>query len=180
MIAIALVAGWLVAQAASPAPTAQAPQPAPTGVPATPARASQPARPRAAAPASPAPTTSLAVTVTDLEGAVLGDVLVSLVGATEREARTSETGFARLQTIPAGTWRVRFSRDGFHTFEKELVWRAGQPAPTMLVTLSPAPPPPPPPAAAPAAPVGAGAAAPGRTESDGAARLHREELHQRP
>ena len=51
---------------------------------------------------------------------------------------------------------MRFAREGFITFEKELVWRAGTAAPEIAVTLNaapappPAPPPPtPPPTAAP-------------------------------
>ena len=27
--------------------------------------------------------------------------------------------------VPAGTHRVRFEREGFYTFEKEMIWRAG-------------------------------------------------------
>lgn len=167
VLAVAVLAGPEAAaplQAATSTQTAPAPaQKPPTPVP----QGSAPARPRAASAApAPTPTTSLAVTVTDLEGAVLGDVMVSLIGTTDREARTSDTGFARLQTLPAGTWRLRFSREGFHTFEKELVWRAGQPAPSLLVTLSPAPPPPaPPPPPPPPAPVAPVLPPPGRATS---------------
>jgi mannose-6-phosphate isomerase-like protein (cupin superfamily) len=87
--------------------------------------------------------------VTDSVGAVLEGVTVSLVGEADREGTTSEEGRLRLQNVPAGTYRVRFTHEGFHTFEKELVWRAGQTAPAMIVTLNaaPAPPPPPPPPA---------------------------------
>jgi hypothetical protein len=121
-----LLLTWLLA-----APIQAAPQPAP-----------QPARPR---PAARAATTTLAVTVTDSVGAVLEGVTVSLVGSVERQGQTSAEGQLRLLTVPAGTYRVRFAREGFHTFEKELVWRAGQAAPTMTVTLNAAPPPPAPP-----------------------------------
>jgi hypothetical protein len=41
---------------------------------------------------------------------------------------------------------VRFEKDGFITFEKEIAWRAGTAAPELSVTLNPAPEPPPPPA----------------------------------
>ena len=163
MIAYVLTVAALAGISAAPAVThssqaVAAPQAAPASPPAPAQKPPVPPRPRtSAAQAAPAPTTPVAVTVTDLEGAVLSDVVVALVGSVEREVRTSETGFARLQTVPAGTWRLRFSREGFHTFEKELVWRAGQPAPTLLVTLSPAPapppPPPPPPAPEPVGPV---------------------------
>ena len=117
-----LLLTWLQAAPAQPAP--------------------QPARPRAAAPAA---STTLTLTVTDGVGAVLEGVAVSLVGNVDREGKTTSEGRLRLLNVPAGTYRVRFAREGFHTFEKELVWRAGQPAPTMTVTLNAAPSPPPPP-----------------------------------
>ena len=121
---------WLQAAPAQPAP--------------------QPARPRAAAPA-PAGTT-LTLTVTDSVGAVLEGVTVTLVGNADRQGTTTSEGQLRLLNVPAGTHRVRFSREGFYTFEKELIWRAGQPAPTMTVTLNAAPPPPAPPPPPPPAP----------------------------
>jgi hypothetical protein len=123
-----LLLTWLQAAPAQPAP--------------------QPPRPRATA-AQPASTT-LNVTVTDSVGAVLEGVTVSLVGPVERQGQTSAEGRLRLLNVPAGTHRVRFARDGFHTFERELVWRAGQPAPTLTVTLNAAPPPPAPPPPPPA------------------------------
>jgi mannose-6-phosphate isomerase-like protein (cupin superfamily) len=116
---------WLQAAPAQPAP--------------------QPARPRASAPA-PAAGTTLTLTVTDNVGAVLEGVSVTLVGTADRQGNTTSEGRLRLLNVPAGTHRVRFAHEGFYTFEKELVWRAGQPAPTMTVTLNAAPPPPPPPA----------------------------------
>ncbi len=118
-----LLLTWLQAAPAQPAP--------------------QPARPRATTAAAG---TTLSVTVTDSVGAVLEGVTVSLVGPAERQGQTSAEGRLRLLTIPAGTHRIRFAKEGFYTFEKELVWRAGQPAPSMTVTLNAAPPPPPPPA----------------------------------
>ncbi len=119
-----LLLTWLQAAPAQPAP--------------------QPPRPRASTPAA-APSTTLTLTVTDSVGAVLEGVTVSLVGNIDREGTTTAEGRLRLLNVPAGTYRVRFVQDGFHTFEKELAWRAGQPAPTMIVTLNAAPPPPAPP-----------------------------------
>lgn len=127
-----LLLTWLQAAPAPPA------QPAPP--PARPAP--QTTKPRAAAPAAG---TTLTLTVTDNVGAILEGVTVTLVGTADREDKTSAEGRVRLLNVPAGTHRVRFAREGFYTFEKELVWRAGQPAPTMTVTLNPAPPPPAPP-----------------------------------
>ena len=124
-----LLLTWLQAAPAQPAP--------------------QPPRPRASTPAA-APSTTLTLTVTDSVGAVLEGVTVSLVGSIDREGKTTTEGHLRLLNVPAGTYRVRFVQDGFHTFEKELAWRAGQPAPTMTVTLNAAPPPPAPPPPPPA------------------------------
>ena len=50
--------------------------------------------------------------------------------------------------IRPGTYRLRFEKEGFYTFEKEVSWRAGTPAPIAEATLTAAPPPPPPPPAA--------------------------------
>ncbi len=117
-----LLLTWLLAAPAQPAPQ-------------------QAARPRAAAPAS----TTLSLTVTDNIGAVLEGVTVSVTGPLDREGTTSAEGRLRLLNLRAGTYRVRFAREGFYTFEREVAWRAGQPAPALTVTLSPAPPPLPPP-----------------------------------
>ncbi len=121
--------------------------------PAQPAPAAPRPRPRAAAPSTA--TATLTVTVTDASGSPLADVKVSAVGPLEREGVTTAAGQVRLLGIRAGTYRVRFERDGFHTFEKEVSWRAGTPAPVAEATLTSAPPPsapPPPTATTPAAP----------------------------
>lgn len=121
---------------------AQAPtQPAP----AQPAPAAPRPRPRPAATSTA--TAVLTITVTDASGAPLADVKVSVIGPLEREGVTTAMGQVRLLGIRAGTYRVRFEKEGFHTFEKEVVWRAGTPAPVAEATLTPAPPPPPPPPA---------------------------------
>jgi mannose-6-phosphate isomerase-like protein (cupin superfamily) len=125
-----LLLTWLQAAPAQPAP--------------------QPARPRATTPTS-APSTTVAITVTDSGGAVLENVTVTLLGgAVDRDGTTGGDGRVRLLSVPPGTYRARFAREGFHTFEKEIAWRAGQPGPTLTVTLNAAPPPPPPPPPPPA------------------------------
>ena len=103
-----------------------------------------PAKPRPRAPAAPA-TVVLTVTVTDSTGSPLADVRVSAIGPVDREGVTTAMGQLRMLGIRAGTYRLRFEKDGFHTFEKEVTWRAGTPAPSAEATLTPAPPPPPPP-----------------------------------
>lgn len=152
-----LLLTWLQVAPAQPAvpfhlaerPAAQAPAPAQTAKPApTPAPAqAKPAQAKptpARRPAAPAGTT-LSITVTDSVGAVLDGVTVSLIGSTDRSGETSPEGQLRLLNVPAGTHRVRFEREGYYTFEREVIWRAGQPAPSLTVTLNAAPPPPEPP-----------------------------------
>ena len=122
-----------LASAQTPAPA----QPAP-------AQPSPATRPRAPRPAAASTTTVvLTITVNDAAGAPIADVKVTAVGPLEREGITTAAGQVRLLGIRAGTYRLRFERDGFHTFEKEVTWRVGTPAPTAEATLTAAPPPPP-------------------------------------
>jgi hypothetical protein len=87
----------------------------------------------------------MTITVTDAAGAPLPDVKVSATGPLDREGLTTAMGQVRLLGIRAGAYRVRFEKEGYHTYEKEVVWRAGTPAPVSEATLTAAPPPPPPP-----------------------------------
>ncbi len=65
------------------------------------------------------------MTVTDGAGAPIQGVTVSAMGPVEREAKTLADGTIRLTGLRAGTYRVRFSHEGYYTFEKEMTWRAG-------------------------------------------------------
>jgi hypothetical protein len=123
--------------------------------PAVPQPTPPPPPPKVAAPQSPPPstpkpkpavssTTTLAVTTTDASGAPIQGVTVWALGPVEREAKTLADGTIRLTGLRAGTYRIRFTHEEYHTFEKEVSWRAGQPAPEAIVTLNAAPPPPPP------------------------------------
>ena len=106
---------------------------------------------------------------------MLEGVTVSWVGVADRQGQTTAEGRLRMLNVPAGTTGVRFEREGFYTFEKEVIWRTGLAAPAMIVTLNAAPPPPPPPPPPPAEPAKGdlkSAAAIG-AQVDGAARLHR-------
>ena len=92
---------------------------------------------------------TLDVRVTDRTGATLDDVVVKVEGDVGREGTTNASGFVALTNLTAGTYRLRFERDGFVTLEKEAVVRVGATV-TVNAALTAAPPPPPPPA--PAAP----------------------------
>jgi hypothetical protein len=127
-------------------PPAKPQPPSPTN----PKPAVQAPRPRATSGA----TTTALVFVTDNSGAPIEGVTVSVMGPVDREVESPRSGPTRVPGLRAGTYRVRFTRDGFITFEKEFAWRAGTAAPEMAVTLNAAPeaPPPaapPPPAAKP-------------------------------
>jgi mannose-6-phosphate isomerase-like protein (cupin superfamily) len=108
-------------------------------------------KPRPAAPAQ-APTTA-AITVTDLTGKPLGDVHVTLTGALDRSGSTQSDGAVKFDGLRPGIYRLRFQKQGYVLFEREIEIRAGQPAPTPAVALSPeAAPAAPPPAPAPEMP----------------------------
>ena len=123
------------------APTAPA-QPAPVTT-------TQAPRPRASAPGGA--TTNALFFITDPAGGSIEGVTVTVTGPVDREATSPAGGFTRVQGLRAGTYRVRFTRDGFITFEKELTWRAGTATPEVSITLNRAAPPPPPPPPAPPA-----------------------------
>ena len=98
----------------------------------------------------PAGNATFAIQVSDPAGTPLGGVRVTLDGPVQREVRT-ERGLIALENLPYGTYRLRFDREGFISFEREVVARTGTPI-EVKVTLTPEPAPPPPPPA-PVAPV---------------------------
>ena len=114
----------------------------------TPPAAQTKPRPPAAA-ATVAPTTAT-ITVTDPPGAPLADVRVVLTGSLDRSGSTQSNGTVKFDSLRPGFYRVRFEKEGYVLFEREIEVRAGQPAPNPAVVLTPAPAPPPPPPAAPA------------------------------
>ena len=140
----------------------QAPQPAPAQP--APATATQAPRPRPAATSN----LTLMLFVTDGSGTNVEGVTVTLTGPVDREMKTPAGTGLRFTNLRSGTYRARFARDGFHTFEKEIVLRAGTAA-EMSVTLNAAPPataPPPTPTPAPAPPPAA-ATRPGKMPPPG-------------
>ena len=101
---------------------------------------------------------TLAVHVTDKSGNGLADVAVGVTGPVDRTGTTGSDGTVSFRSIRAGTYRLRFERDGFVTLERELVSRgtagdvsvALNPAPADRAAPAPSAPPAPPAAAAPA------------------------------
>jgi mannose-6-phosphate isomerase-like protein (cupin superfamily) len=84
---------------------------------------------------------TFAINVTDPEGNGIPNVSVQVEGAATRSART-EGGRIALEGLPAGSYRIRFDREGFVPLERELVARAGQVV-DVKATLNPLPAPPP-------------------------------------
>jgi len=95
-------------------------------------------------------TVIFAVAVQDSTGAAVPEVKVTVSGAASKAART-EGGRIVFEGLPAGTYRLRFEKEGYVTYERELAARGAAPI-DVKVTLEkvPAPPPPPPAPAAPA------------------------------
>jgi len=112
------------------------------------------ARGRGQAPkpaAAPAPAGSARIGVRDQDGASLGEVHLMLSGPETREAVTGGAGTAVVSNLKDGVYRVRFEREGFITFEREVTVRSGAYS-QVDVVMNAAPPPPPPPKPAPPPP----------------------------
>jgi mannose-6-phosphate isomerase-like protein (cupin superfamily) len=92
---------------------------------------------------------TFAVAVQDPAGTPVPEVKVTVSGAASRTART-EGGRIVFEGLPAGTYKLRFEKDGYITYERELAARGSTPI-DVKVTLDKMPAPPPPPA--PVAPV---------------------------
>lgn len=97
---------------------------------------------------------TLTVQVTDKSGNPIAGTEVAVAGPVERTGTTGQDGSIVFRTMRAGTYRLRFEREGFITLERELAIR-GESA-DVLASLSPAPaaktaPAPAPPAPAPVA-----------------------------
>src|SRR5687768_3714668 len=92
-----------------------------------------PAR-RAASPT--VTTTALSISVTDGKGAPIADAAVRVSGPVDREGATDSNGALRLEGLRTGAYRLRFSREGFITLERDLTVPAGQRAMDQRVMLS--------------------------------------------
>ncbi len=88
---------------------------------------------------------SVVLTVTSEAGELLSGAMVTAHGAVDRAGVTGADGLVTLQTMPAGIYRCRITRDGFIMLDKEVTVRAGART-TAEGVLAAAPPPPPAPA----------------------------------
>jgi mannose-6-phosphate isomerase-like protein (cupin superfamily) len=91
----------------------------------------------AASRATSKPST-ITIQVTDPLGAPLADATVTISGAVAREGVSAADGSLRLMNMRAGSYRLRFVREGSITLERDITLRAGE-SPTVDVALSPAP-----------------------------------------
>jgi len=140
---------WFLAVPVGAFQAAPVPQKPPTNQP--PTTTQKPPAPRAKPAAQSSSATTVAtVTVTDETGAPIPDVRVMLTGLLDRSGSTQTNGVVKFDGLRAGVYRLRLTKEGYTTLEREFEWRASQPAPAPAITLSAAPPPPAPPPAAPA------------------------------
>lgn len=91
-----------------------------------------------AAPRAAGRPATLTIQVTDILGAPLADTKVTATGPVAREGATAPDGSLRLAGMRAGTYRLRFTRDGSITLERDIAMRAGESL-TVDLSLSPAP-----------------------------------------
>jgi mannose-6-phosphate isomerase-like protein (cupin superfamily) len=77
--------------------------------------------------------------VTDALGVPLADVKVTTQGPVAREGVTGPDGSVRFANMRAGTYRMRFAREGSITLERDITARAGEPL-AIDVSLNAAPP----------------------------------------
>jgi mannose-6-phosphate isomerase-like protein (cupin superfamily) len=78
------------------------------------------------------------VQVTDGSGLPLANVQVIAQGPVSREGVTAEDGSIRFANMRAGSYRLRFAREGSITLERDITVRAGEPL-LVDVSLSAAP-----------------------------------------
>lgn len=94
---------------------------------------------------------TFAVAVQDQSGAPLPEVKVTVSGAASRTART-EGGRIVFEGLPAGTYKLRFEKEGYSIYERELAARGSAPIDVKVTLEKLAAPPPPPPAPVPVKP----------------------------
>jgi mannose-6-phosphate isomerase-like protein (cupin superfamily) len=123
----------LMSSASGQAPQPQTPQPQ------TPPPQTPPPRPQTSQPSrSVTSSSTLSVEVTNKSGNPVADVQVSSGGPVDRSGSTGQDGAIVFRSMRAGTYRLRFEREGFTTLEREVTIRAGQPL-SVSVALTAAP-----------------------------------------
>ena len=80
---------------------------------------------------------NVTVTVTDMSGQPIPDVVVRASGPVDRQAATDDKGTVVLRNMSSGAYRLRFEHDNYITFEREIAH--GTRASNVSVALSAAP-----------------------------------------
>ena len=78
------------------------------------------------------------IVVRNQSGTPISEALVTITGPVNRGALTDSNGVISVPSLTDGKYRIRFEHEGFVTFEREVVIRAGQPA-EIAVALDAAP-----------------------------------------
>jgi mannose-6-phosphate isomerase-like protein (cupin superfamily) len=95
---------------------------------------------------------ALIIQVTDGVGAPLAEAAITATGPVVREGVTAADGSLRLLNMRAGTYRLRFEREGSITLDRDITLRAGESLPVDVslsaAAVAPVAPPIPPPAPA--------------------------------
>ncbi|MSO56513.1 MAG: cupin domain-containing protein [Acidobacteria bacterium] len=94
--------------------------------------------PPAARAARTATSPTVTVQVTDASGLPLAGVQVTAQGPVSRDGVTAEDGSIRFANMRAGSYRLRFAREGSIALERDITVRAGEPL-LVGVSLSAAP-----------------------------------------
>ena len=128
---VLLFAVRVFAQGAAPATPAPGQKPPAQKPPATTAPPQRGARP-------PVAQAGVTVQVTDSSGLPLADVKVTAQGPTTREAVTAADGTVRFANMRAGAYRLRLTREGSITLERDITVKATEPL-LVDVSMNPAP-----------------------------------------
>jgi mannose-6-phosphate isomerase-like protein (cupin superfamily) len=108
--------------------------------------------PRAAAKPAAKPSV-LTVQVTDTLGAPLAETAIAVTGPVSRDGVSAADGSVRFMNMRPGNYRLRFTREGMTTLERDATLRAGESLVVdVALTPAPAPEPPPPAPVAPTSP----------------------------
>jgi mannose-6-phosphate isomerase-like protein (cupin superfamily) len=102
----------------------------------------QPQAPRTSTPPRTQSTSGQALTieVTDKSGNGIGSVQVSSNGPVDRTGTTGQDGSLAFRSMRAGSYRLRFEREGYVTLERDIVLRDRSDSVSVALTAAPAKP----------------------------------------
>src|SRR5207248_10337467 len=104
-------------------------QPKPPATPSAAPPATAPKQPQPSARPRVTPTPAASVIVRDHDGSPIPDVKVIATGPSNQQVTTGRDGTATLSALRDGSYRLRFERQDFNTFEREVTIRGRQTEP---------------------------------------------------